>query len=304
MTDFYSIPKHLPPRARATYDQGIPKIIWQTMKTNVVPKIMMDYSNSWIEQNPEYEYRFFDDEDITQFIAKEFPEYISAYKKIKHGAVKADFWRYLIMYKYGGVYADIDCRCIVPLRKWIQPTAKWVTQIGVNMDVCQWLIISIPGNPVFRKAAEKSCANLLNPKEYCQYKGFTLDDNHEVKLCKQVQPIRKYHSIMKLAGPPVLQEAAEECFLTPPDDAIFKSMQIVCVSDNAPCQMGGNVQHDYKNQEYLQGLEELSTPHYESSIRQAKTFSNFVKKILGRINNTILRAVRHINYYSAKEIEK
>src|SRR6266487_5699784 len=130
MTNFYTIPKHLLSRTGPAYDQRIPKIIWQTMRTNVVPKIMKDYSDSWIEQNPEYEYRFFDDNDIDQFIVKEFPEYTSAYKKIKHGAVKADLWRYLIIYKYGGVYSDIDCRSIVSLRNWIQPAAEWVTQLG------------------------------------------------------------------------------------------------------------------------------------------------------------------------------
>ena len=279
MTNFYTIPKHLPSRTSAAYDQQIPKIIWQTMKRNFVPKIMKEYSDSWIEQNPEYEYRFFDDNDVDQFIAKEFPEYISAYRKIKYGAVKADLWRYLIIYKYGGVYADIDCRCIVSLRKWIQPSAEWVTQLGINRDLCQWLIITIPGNPVFRKAFEKSYENLMNHKEYSQYKGFRFDRNHQLELCEEVQPVRITHPIMNLAGPPVLQEAAEECFLTQSDRTVFHSIQIVCVSGPVSCQMGGNVQHDYLNQEYIEGLEELSTPHYESFSRPHKTRSRFIDAI-------------------------
>lgn len=300
MTDFYAIPKYLSSRTGATYDQRIPKIIWQTMKTNVVPKIMKDYSNSWIEQNPEYEYRFFDDKDIYQFIDAEFPEYISAYKKIKHGAVQADLWRYLILYKYGGVYADIDCRCIVSLKKWIQPTAGWVTQLGINKDVCQWLIITIPGNPVFRKAAEKSSANLLNPNEYSQYKGFRFDENHKLGLCEQMQPTKIYHPIMKLAGPPVLQEAAEECFLTSSDDAIFRSIQIVCVSGNVSCQMSDNVQHDYGNREYLQALKELSTPHYESSLRQVTTFRNLIARTPVRLMKAVRRTARFVKNFGAK----
>src|ERR1700756_848470 len=100
MTELSPIPKILLPRTEVTYSQIIPKIIWQTMKTNIVPGIMKEYSDSWIEKNPEYEYRFFDDDDIYHFVKKEFPDYTRAYNKIKLGVVKADFWRYLIIYKY------------------------------------------------------------------------------------------------------------------------------------------------------------------------------------------------------------
>lgn len=294
MTEFYTIQKHLIPRVGNSYNQRIPKIIWQTMKTNTVPKIMKEYSDSWIEQNPEYEYRFFDDNDIKQFIAKEFPQYISAYKKIKQGAVKADLWRYLILDKYGGVYADMDCRCIVSLKNWIQPAAEWVTQLGINRDVCQWLIMTIPGNPVIRKAAEKSYENLMKQKEFSQYRGFRLDENQKVGLREEVQPLRIYHPVMKLAGPPVLQEAAEECFLTPSDAAIFRSIQIVCVSGKVSCQMNGNVQHDYMNQEYLQGLEELSTPHYQNSLRQSETFRDFLIRVRFRLMDKVQRIARRM----------
>lgn len=305
MTDFYTIPKHLPPRTAPTYDQRIPKIIWQTMKTDSVPKIMKDYSDSWIEKNSEYEYRFFDDQDIDRFIDKEFPEYISGYKKIIHGAVKADLWRYLIVYKYGGVYADMDCRCIVSLRNWIEPAAKWVTQLGINKDVCQWLIITIPGNPVFKKAAEISLRNLLTHKKYAEYKGFMLAGNQNLELLEKVQPVRSSHPVMTIAGPPILQEAAEECLRTPSDADIFRSIQIVCVSGSVSCQMSGNVQHDYLNPEYLKGLEELSTPHYQSSLRQTgETFWDFVARGRFRLMAKLQRIARVVRNFRAKKLGK
>jgi mannosyltransferase OCH1-like enzyme len=285
MSDLYTIPNRLPPRNGEAYDQCVPKIIWQTMKANSVPKIMKDYSDSWIGLNPEYEYRFFDDQDIARFIATEFPEFIAVFNKIKQGAVKADLWRYLILYKFGGVYADMDCRCIAPLRKWIQPGANWVTQLGINRDVCQWLIITVPGNPVLKKAAEKSKGNLIHAKEYGEYQGFYVGADQRMELCKSVDPIRSYHPIMKLAGPPVLQEAAEECFLDPSCAALFKSTQIVCISGKVSCQMNGNVQHEYRNQEYIQALEKLSTPHYDSSPGKIALFKYFMIGLLRRVKN-------------------
>src|SRR4029079_3282536 len=153
MHKYVLVPKILEPRESMNYRQKIPKIIWQTMKTSRIPVIMSNNANTWIGKNPEYEYRLFDDTDIFNFIQKEFPAYLKAYKKIKYGASKADLWRYLVIYKYGGVYADIDCRCIIPLREWIHPDAEIVTQLGINKDLCQWLIISVPQNPIFLKAA-------------------------------------------------------------------------------------------------------------------------------------------------------
>jgi len=267
-TDQKTIPKFLSPRIRATYNQRVPKIIWQTMKTNVVPQIIRDSSNSWIEKNPEYEYRFFDDRDIYEFIKKEFPQYLRAYRKIKYGAVKADFWRYLIIYKYGGVYADIDSKCISSLRKWVNPTAPWVTHLGINRDVCQWLIMSVPRNPIIKRAAEKSHDNIVHGRPpYVQFEGFKIGNDKRIKICEGA-PCMTNHPIMTFAGPPILQQAAEECFINRSAEEIFKFTQVVCVSDKRQCEMNGNVSHDCPKDEYLKALVDLSVPHYENAKAQ------------------------------------
>lgn len=36
------------------------------------------------------------------------PEIYSAYNRLPLGVMKADLWRYCIIYKYGSIYADID----------------------------------------------------------------------------------------------------------------------------------------------------------------------------------------------------
>ena len=178
MSELVSIQKLLLPRGTKNYSQKIPKIIWQTMKSNEVPPFMKHYADSWIELNPEYEYRFHDDIDIINFIKNDFPEYLEGYNKLKYGASKADLWRYLIIYKFGGVYADMDCKCHNPLQTWINPESHFVTQLGTNKDICQWLIISVPNNPIFLKAAQKTLRNseINNCKE--SYYGFQMKLKH------------------------------------------------------------------------------------------------------------------------------
>jgi mannosyltransferase OCH1-like enzyme len=55
------IPEFLPKRKTAGRSSNIPRVIVQTMKSPLVPTSMLRAVRSWIEQNPEYDYRFFDD---------------------------------------------------------------------------------------------------------------------------------------------------------------------------------------------------------------------------------------------------
>jgi len=269
MIEFATIPKKLVARDKKEYAQKVPKIIWQTMKTNKVPVFMKNYADSWIDLNPEYEYRFCDDEDIIDFLKADFPEYLDGYNKLIYGASKADLWRYLIMYKYGGVYADIDCKCMIPLRDWIKPESAFVTQLGTNKDICQWLIISVPQNPVFLKAAQRTLQNSKSNNHKAKYYGFEFLNNSLI-LRENVPIIKFNHEVLGLSGPPVLQEAAEECFKEELLSSILPFTQIVCVSGSTSCQMNGNVTHDTGDVEYKKSYKILKLNHYNGRLQRIK----------------------------------
>lgn len=279
MKTVYSIiPKVLPAREKLEYEQKVPKIIWQTMKTNRVPVILSDYANTWIEKNPEYEYRFLDDDDIIDFIRNDFPEYLEAYQKIRYGASKADLWRYLIMYKYGGVYADMDCRCINPLRHWINPEAAFVTQLGENKDLCQWLIISVPENLIFLKAAQKALENIEHNRSHAQYHGFEFTEG-KLTIRENEQRNEVYDKVFGMAGAPVLQETAEACLKEGSITDILQFTQVVCVSGAKSCQMDGNVAHDCGHADYIRAISKLRTPSYNRFIsRMIRRFYGFLER--------------------------
>ena len=87
----------------------IPKIIYQTWYKKDIPKPIQNAINLMMEQNPNYSYQLYDDTDIDEFIKSNFNQTIYlAYKSLTVGAAKADLWRYLILFKHGGVYLDID----------------------------------------------------------------------------------------------------------------------------------------------------------------------------------------------------
>ena len=58
--------------------------------------------------NPDFEYLFFDDQQVEDFIEKEFPEYQSVFHSFPVPIQRYDFFRYLAVYRLGGFYLDMD----------------------------------------------------------------------------------------------------------------------------------------------------------------------------------------------------
>lgn len=104
----------------------IPKIIYQTWKTKNLDVKLQNIRNKIQNLNPTYEMKLFDDNDIEEWIKNTFNDTIiyNTYKKLKIGAGRADFWRYLILYQNGGIYLDIDSNINKPLDLLIQESDK------------------------------------------------------------------------------------------------------------------------------------------------------------------------------------
>jgi hypothetical protein len=58
--------------------------------------------------NPDYEYAFFDDQQVKQFIDGEFPKYRTVFDSFQFPIQRFDFFRYLAVYRQGGFYFDLD----------------------------------------------------------------------------------------------------------------------------------------------------------------------------------------------------
>ena len=104
------------------YEQKIPKIIIQTAKDNGY-KSLLHYNaqQTFLELNPEYEYKFFDDIDCREFIKNNFPEIVlDTFDMLNPGAYKADLFRYCYIYINGGCYFDNKYILRIPLREIIK----------------------------------------------------------------------------------------------------------------------------------------------------------------------------------------
>jgi mannosyltransferase OCH1-like enzyme len=141
---------------------AIPKTIYQTYVNNQLPLItkIFVWWGRWC--NPDYKYEFYDDARIEYFLKKEFSaEVINAYNKIAIGAAKADFFRYAVLYKYGGVYVDIDGAILRPLKHIIKDDDVAVISRERHPGLfVQWALIFDKGHPLMERTLKKCIENI------------------------------------------------------------------------------------------------------------------------------------------------
>eukprot|EP00239_Pterosperma_sp_CCMP1384_P005586 CAMPEP_0197847252 /NCGR_PEP_ID=MMETSP1438-20131217/5668_1 /TAXON_ID=1461541 /ORGANISM="Pterosperma sp., Strain CCMP1384" /LENGTH=644 /DNA_ID=CAMNT_0043459123 /DNA_START=161 /DNA_END=2092 /DNA_ORIENTATION=- len=159
--------------------QRIPKLIHQTYKTTDLPEELRSFQKTWTDLNPEYTYKLYNDTEAESFVDRELPQYLAAYKALPRPVERADFFRYLVVYKYGGVYADSDVHCVKPLADWINPTSRmvvgWERRFGsweearendyVRKDqVLQWTFMAEAGHPALKELCDSIAEHAFDPE--------------------------------------------------------------------------------------------------------------------------------------------
>jgi hypothetical protein len=88
--------------------QCVPHVIYQTWETKELPDAMANAVKSVKDANPTFEHRLYDNNERREYIKINYPEEILyAYDTLIPGALRADLWRYCILYINGGIYLDI-----------------------------------------------------------------------------------------------------------------------------------------------------------------------------------------------------
>jgi mannosyltransferase OCH1-like enzyme len=172
---------------------SIPRIIHQTFYERKLSDTLQANVDRLRELNPGWEYRFYDDADIAAFIKENYPPLVwEYYERINpsYGAARADLFRYLLMYKVGGVYLDIKSSATRPLDAVLAPDdrfilSKWHTADGefehwglvydlrhvLGGEYQQWHIICAPGHPFLKAVLEQVLSNIDTYDPYLHQTG-------------------------------------------------------------------------------------------------------------------------------------
>lgn len=96
----------------------IPKKIFQTYKVeyNELSDNAKNLIQEWKDNNPDYEYFYYSDKDVEDFVLNEYgEEWHKRYMSLPYPVMKADVFRILVIYKYGGFYSDLDMKSLKPI---------------------------------------------------------------------------------------------------------------------------------------------------------------------------------------------
>lgn len=164
--------------------KGFEKNIWQTWKVGLDhPDFSPRYrliQESWTQLNPTYNHYIVSDEECDVMVQQMFlsvPDVARAWKLMPKSILKADFFRYLILFTRGGVYSDIDTRCLQPVDDWMSNSDKifgtsndaglvvgieadpdredWAEWYARRIQFCQWTIQAKKGHPMLRELIAK-----------------------------------------------------------------------------------------------------------------------------------------------------
>ena len=167
-------------------EQGdvIPRILHQTFHSkNNLPKEIRENISKITKSNPDWEYRIYDDDDMINFIMMNYgPHVLNYFNRInpKYGAARADLFRYLLIYKCGGVYMDIKSTIDKPLNcvlnvddlyllsNWRDKEENKYSGWGFCPEVAsipngefqQWHVIAAPGHPFLNAVIENVLRNI------------------------------------------------------------------------------------------------------------------------------------------------
>jgi hypothetical protein len=131
----------------------IPKIIHQIWLGSPVPEVYKKLMQTWIDMHPDWKYHLWTDENVHELILYNQ----ELYNEAKNYGVKSDILRWEILYRYGGLYVDVDYEClhsfdefhyIYDLYTGIQPLDTLMVQLGAA------LVGARPGHPVLKHCIE------------------------------------------------------------------------------------------------------------------------------------------------------
>ena len=128
--------------------------IFQTHKSieyiNSKPKLCLAVK-SWLTQTAQFKYFFYDDNKCNTFMKEIVGGKIyEAYQCLPIKVMKADLWRYCIIYEYGGIYADTDTICKINPNIFLNDSLLTIVPEN-DIHLCQWVFSAPPKSPILKE---------------------------------------------------------------------------------------------------------------------------------------------------------
>lgn len=148
VVEFPTLHSIKPPKGKPT---KVPKIIHQQgpADKNKWHPAWEHCQQTWKNIFPDYEYKLWTDEDLHDLVRSDFPEYLEMYEGYHLNICRIDIARPMILYKYGGIYADLDVLCNRDFYDQL-PEGVSIVESSHHHEIFQnSMMMSDPGNEIW-----------------------------------------------------------------------------------------------------------------------------------------------------------
>jgi hypothetical protein len=143
-------------------DSRIPKRIIQTGKSVDLPMLQKAAAANVRLLNPDFEYLFFDNAQVDDFVDEQFPQYRNVFDSFRFPIQRYDFFRYLAVYRFGGFYFDLDVFLMSGLEKLLEFSCVFPfeeltinmflrREYGMDWEIGNYAFGASPGHPFLKK---------------------------------------------------------------------------------------------------------------------------------------------------------
>jgi mannosyltransferase OCH1-like enzyme len=137
----------------SSFSARFPRLIHQIwLGPNPLPENFKAWSEGWRRQHPGWHHQLWRDADAVAFPMVNR----AAFESAENFAMKADIFRYELLLRHGGLYADLDFECLRPLDPLLEQVGEeafggfeWPT-VNHCESLCNALLGALPGSPFFR----------------------------------------------------------------------------------------------------------------------------------------------------------
>ena len=146
----------------------IPKVIYQvSIGLNHGHQDIQNIIHNMLRMHSDYEYKLLTSErEMDKFVSENFEkDIVDSYNCLNFLVAKIDFWKYLNLYKNGGIYLDMDSLITKPLDELIRDDDEAIISAEGNEGLyVQWCLMFVKEHPILKKTIDVVVENINNNK--------------------------------------------------------------------------------------------------------------------------------------------
>ena len=200
-----------------SYIKTIHQIWYDFGNSKDVPDKYKEYQESWKKYHPDWEYILWNEEMGDSLMKEHYNQYYESYKNIKYPVMKTDILRYCILEQHGGMYADIDYKCLNNFDTYLKENNQY--EIHINETPNKML-------EVFSNHKTTSNSLLISTKKNHQFWKTIIDECF--KRIKTQYDVYYIYYVVKTTGPGLINDMISE--IKTKDDKLYQKINILPLS--------------------------------------------------------------------------